>query len=93
MESKVALPIPSNTGLMNHCSLGQALFVEVSGCIYLQIYNYVVANNCCHFHIVLRGHIITMKVPLMRGGIFEFVKSSSLQQRNFSDLESSVAVL
>jgi hypothetical protein len=37
MESKVALPIPQ-TGLMNLCSLGQAP-VEVSGCIYLQIYN------------------------------------------------------
>jgi hypothetical protein len=38
MEPKVALPIPQ-TGLMNNCSLGQAPFVEVSGCIYLQIYN------------------------------------------------------
>jgi hypothetical protein len=38
------------------------------------------AKQCCHFHSVLRGHLIAVQVPLAG-------------RRNFSDVESSVAVL
>ncbi len=38
------------------------------------------AKQCCHFHCVLTGPLIAVKVPLAG-------------RRNFSDLESSVAVL
>jgi hypothetical protein len=37
--------------------------------------------HCYHFHNVLRGHLITMKVTLMS------------ERRNFSGVECSVAVL
>jgi hypothetical protein len=30
----------------------------------------VYTKHCCHFHNVLKGHLITMKIPLLRKGTF-----------------------
>jgi hypothetical protein len=47
---------------------------------HLMDFNYGTLKHCCHFHNVLRGHLVNMKVPLLRGGTFQFLKDPPLRE-------------